>query len=86
MARTGGPDDRPPRIDDRDMAVLRLREAYAEGHLSHEELDGRLHQVLSATTYGGLMSALAGLPESAGTTATIAAEAPRHQVPLSGTS
>ncbi|MDH6624673.1 hypothetical protein M2271_002477 [Streptomyces sp. LBL] len=36
--------------DDRDAAVQRLRVAYAEGHISHEELDERLHQVLTAKT------------------------------------
>lgn len=59
--------------DDRDTAVNRLQEAYAEGHLSHEEMDERLHQVLTVTTRGELVSALASLPaEKAATTSTIA--------------
>ncbi|WP_307167291.1 DUF1707 SHOCT-like domain-containing protein [Streptomyces rishiriensis] len=73
---TALPEDQPPLIgeDDRDTAVRRLREAYAEGHLSHEELDGRLHQVLTVTTHDELVSALASLPEEkAETTSTIAA-------------
>jgi hypothetical protein len=72
----GGSDHRLPLIseDDRDTAVQRLQEAYAEGHLSHEELDERLHQALTATTHSELVSALASLPEeNAGTTSTIAA-------------
>ncbi|GHI10172.1 hypothetical protein AQI88_26445 [Streptomyces cellostaticus] len=70
------PEDSLPLIgeDDRDTAVRRLQEAYAEGHISHEELDERLHQVLAAKSHGELVSALALLPkENAGTTLTIAA-------------
>ncbi len=56
------------------MAVHRLQEAYAEGHLSHEEMDERLHQALTAKTHGDLVPALAALPpEKPGTTATITA-------------
>ena len=52
--------DRPPRISDgeRDTAVERLKEAFAAGHLSSEEMDERLHVALSAATPGELMSAL----------------------------
>ncbi|GAA3598316.1 DUF1707 domain-containing protein [Nonomuraea rosea] len=61
-------------MTDRDAAVRRLQEAYADGHFTHEELDERLHQVLTAETDGELASALAALPEeAAGATATIAA-------------
>lgn len=73
---TALPDDRPPLIgeDDRDTAVRRLQEAYAEGHISHEELDDRLHRVLTVKTHSELVSALASLPEEpAGATSTIAA-------------
>ncbi|MFE0191130.1 DUF1707 domain-containing protein [Streptomyces sp. NPDC059008] len=64
---------RPLSDDDRDTAVQRLQEAYAEGHLPHEELDERLHQVLTAKTHSELAAALASLPEEhAGTTSTIA--------------
>ncbi|WP_278191879.1 DUF1707 domain-containing protein [Streptomyces sp. TRM75563] len=60
--------------DIRDMAVQRLQKAYTEGHLSHEELDERLHRVLTATSQSELDSALAILPEEpAGVTSTIAA-------------
>jgi hypothetical protein len=60
--------------DDRDTAVQRLKDAYAEGHISHEEMDERLHQVLTARTRGELAPALASLPEEkAGTKSTIAA-------------
>jgi hypothetical protein len=65
---------------DRDMAVQRLKEAYAEGHISHEEMDERLHRLLTAKTRSELDSALASLPgESAGATSTIAAFSGRIQ-------
>ncbi len=49
--------------DDRDAAVRRVREAYAQGHISHEEMDGRLHRILTAETSGDLEPALASLPQ-----------------------
>jgi DUF1707 SHOCT-like domain len=59
---------------DRDTAVRRVQNAYAEGHISHEEMDARLHQVLTAKTSGELASTLASLPaEKPDTTSTIAA-------------
>ncbi|XVQ14164.1 DUF1707 SHOCT-like domain-containing protein [Spirillospora sp. CA-255316] len=79
--RAGGSHHQPPLISehDRDTAVTRLQEAYAEGHISHEEMDGRLHRALTATTHSELVSALASLPEKAGTTSTIAAVGGRIQ-------
>lgn len=66
--------------DDRDTAVKRLQEAYAEGHISHEEMDQRLHQVLTARTRNELAQALVSLPaESASATSTIAAASGRIQ-------
>ncbi len=60
--------------DDRESAVRRVREAYAEERISHEEMDERLGQVLAATTRGELAAALDPLPaEDPGTTSTIAA-------------
>ncbi|MFE4540278.1 DUF1707 domain-containing protein [Streptomyces scopuliridis] len=70
------PENSPPPIgdDDRDTAVQRLQDAYTEGLISHEELDERLHHVLTATARSELVSALATLPEERpGTTSTIAA-------------
>lgn len=59
---------------DRESAVRRVREAYAEEHISHEEMDERLGRVLAATTHAELAAALEQLPaEDPGTTATIAA-------------
>ncbi|MGW7573314.1 DUF1707 SHOCT-like domain-containing protein [Streptomyces sp. NPDC054765] len=79
---TSPPED-PTRLireDDRDTAVQRLQEAYTEGQISHEDLDERLHQVLTAKTHSELVSALASLPEEkAGTTSTIAAAGGRIQ-------
>jgi DUF1707 SHOCT-like domain len=67
----------PPSLiseDDRDTAVKRLQEAYAAGHILHEDLDERLHEVLTAKTHSELVQALATLPgENVGTTSTIAA-------------
>ncbi|MET9558311.1 DUF1707 domain-containing protein [Streptomyces sp. NPDC006645] len=64
--------------DDRDTAVRRLQEAYAEGHLSHEEMDAHLHTALTAKTHGELAPVLASLPaEKAPTTSTIAAQGGR---------
>ncbi|MEU8488824.1 MULTISPECIES: DUF1707 domain-containing protein [unclassified Streptomyces] len=65
---------RPVSEDDRNTAVRRVQEAYAEGHLSHDEMDDRLQRVLIAKTYGDLEPVLASLPEEdAGTTSTIGA-------------
>lgn len=54
--------------------MRRLQDAYAEGHIPHEELDERLHRALTATAHDELVSVLAALPEQdAGATSTIAA-------------
>jgi ribosome-binding ATPase YchF (GTP1/OBG family) len=79
---TSLPEDRPLVIseDDRESAVHRLQEAYVQGHISHEEMNEHLHQVLTAKTSSELASALASLPaESPGTTSTIAAVSGRIQ-------
>jgi uncharacterized protein DUF1707 len=57
------PEDSPLLIseDDRDTAVRRLQEAYAEGRMPHEELGERLLCVLTAKTQSELVSALAPL-------------------------
>ncbi|MEU0692406.1 DUF1707 domain-containing protein [Streptomyces niveus] len=60
--------------EDRDTAVRRLQEAYAEGHITHEEMDERLNHALAARTRGDLAPALDSLPEEkAPATSTIAA-------------
>ncbi|OQD56999.1 hypothetical protein BM536_006495 [Streptomyces phaeoluteigriseus] len=70
------PSEDPPSsisADDRDTAVQRLQEAYAEGHISHEEMDEGLGQVLTARKHSELVSVLASLPEEkSATTSTIA--------------
>lgn len=45
---------RPISEDDRNSAVQRVQEAYAEGHISHEDMDGRLQRVLTARTHSEL--------------------------------
>lgn len=74
------PDDRSSliRSDDRDAAVERVQEAYTAGLISHEGMDQRLHQVLTASTQHDIDAALSGLPApDAGTTSTISAVAGR---------
>ncbi|WP_405653004.1 DUF1707 domain-containing protein [Streptomyces sp. RK9] len=73
---TPPPKEPQPRIseNDRDTAVRRLQEAYAEGHISHEEMDAHLQRILTAETPGDIESALGSLPaEDPGTTSTITA-------------
>jgi hypothetical protein len=50
---------------DRDRVAARLREHFAEGRITREELDERLTVALKATTYGDLRRVLADLPEPA---------------------
>ncbi|MFC8224801.1 DUF1707 domain-containing protein [Streptomyces sp. NPDC057287] len=58
----------------RDTALRRLQEAYADGHISHEEMDEGLGRALGARTRGELVSILGLLPaKDEGTTSTIAA-------------
>ncbi len=60
--------------------MQRVRDAYAEEHISHEEMDELLHRVLTAKTHDELVSALVSLPaEDAGTTSTIGAANGRIQ-------
>lgn len=63
---------------DRDAAVQRVQAAYAEGHLSHEEMDGHLDRVLLARTSAELEAVLTGLPaQQPPTTSTISAASGR---------
>ena len=48
---------------DRDHVVERLREHFADGRLTSDELDERVTATLSAKTYGDLRAVLADLPE-----------------------
>lgn len=48
---------------DRDRAVQRIQEAYAQGRLDHDALEERLEQVLLATSHGELEPVLHGLPD-----------------------
>ncbi|MGC0422789.1 DUF1707 SHOCT-like domain-containing protein [Embleya sp. AB8] len=62
---TSTPDRVPQRISeaDRDEAVQRLQEAFADGHLAREEMDEHLEVALTATTPGELVPVLSSLPE-----------------------
>ncbi|MEU9045421.1 MULTISPECIES: DUF1707 domain-containing protein [unclassified Kitasatospora] len=63
------PSKHPPRAprpiaeDERESAVTRLQQAYAEGHITHEEMDQQLHRVLTAGTRGEPAQLLAALPQ-----------------------
>jgi Domain of unknown function (DUF1707) len=48
---------------DRERVAERLREHYAAGRLSADELDERLSAALSAKTFGDLRAVMADLPE-----------------------
>lgn len=49
--------------EDRERIASRLREHYAEGRLTREELDERIAAALNARTYGELRRVMADLPE-----------------------
>ncbi|MGW1177312.1 DUF1707 SHOCT-like domain-containing protein [Kitasatospora sp. NPDC002543] len=71
---TAAPQESPITDAERDEAVARLQEAFTEGLLSSEEMDDRLHGVLTAKTRADLAPSLASLPEPApDTVPTIAA-------------
>jgi hypothetical protein len=56
-------DDRIRTSDaDREQVTARLRDHYAEGRLTHEELDERISAALSAKTFGDLRQVLVDLP------------------------
>jgi hypothetical protein len=50
---------------DREQVTARLREHFAEGRLSSEELDERITTTLNAKTFGDLRHVMADLPEPA---------------------
>lgn len=50
---------------DREQVTARLREHYAEGRLSSDELDERVTAALSAKTFGDLRRILTDLPDAA---------------------
>jgi len=50
---------------DRERVTARLREHFAEGRLSSEEVDERITAALSAKTFGDLRRVMADLPEPA---------------------
>ena len=57
-------DDRIRTSDaDREAVTARLRDHYAEGRLTRDELDERISAALNARTFGELRRVLADLPE-----------------------
>ena len=57
-------DDRMRTSDaDRERVTARLRDHYAEGRLTRDELDERISAALNARTFGELRPVLADLPE-----------------------
>lgn len=64
MNRSGAVDDRIRTSDaDRERVTARLRDHYAEGRLTRDELDERIAATLNAKTFGELRWVLADLPE-----------------------
>jgi Domain of unknown function (DUF1707) len=49
---------------DRERVTARLREHYAEGRLTSDELEERISAALSAKTFGDLRAIMADLPDS----------------------
>lgn len=49
---------------DRDRVAARLRDHFAEGRLTADELDERISATLNAKTFGDLRSVMADLPEA----------------------
>jgi hypothetical protein len=47
---------------ERDVALKRLQDAFADGQLSYEEFDERLHRVMTASTADAVAIALDALP------------------------
>jgi Domain of unknown function (DUF1707) len=74
-----GPRPRQASIDDgdRDGATRLLQDGFAKGHISYEEMDTRLHQVLTARTRSELDSALGSLAPEDDPKPTIATAAGR---------
>lgn len=61
--RPAAPDDRIRASDaDRESATVRLRDHYAEGRLTQEELSERVTAALTARTFGDLRRLMADLP------------------------
>jgi hypothetical protein len=62
-------DDRDDRLRasdaDRERVIGRLRDHFAEGRLTHDELDERITAALNARTFGDLRVLMADLPEPA---------------------
>ena len=50
--------------EDRDRTSATLREAYAEGRLTHDEFESRLEQAHQAKTFGDLQALTRDLPTS----------------------
>jgi Domain of unknown function (DUF1707) len=76
------PDDVSSRIseNDREAALTRLQEAFADGHISHAEMDDHLQSALTAETQSDLVPILASLPETdAGRTQTLAGRSGRFR-------
>ncbi|MEU8914721.1 DUF1707 domain-containing protein [Streptomyces nigrescens] len=59
---------------DRDTAIERLQEAFAQGYINREEMDERLQAALTAKTHGDLVPVLDSLPDK-GTGPTVEIEA-----------
>ncbi len=65
MSKAGRGMDEHIRVSDadRERIIERLREHYAEGRLTSDELDERVTAALSAKTFGELRAVMTDLPE-----------------------
>lgn len=69
---------------DRDRITARLREHFAEGRLTSDELDERISATLNAKTFGDLRRVTADLPEPAHVPPRAAPQPPPVTVPWAG--
>lgn len=76
------PSDESARIteDDREATLVRIKDAFVAGSISHEELDEHLQSILSATTHHDLVPVLASLPGArSGRTVTLTGKSGRFR-------
>ena len=52
-----------PQDSERDAAVVRIQDAFAQGRISHDAMEIRLHAALTASTGAELLLAVDSLPE-----------------------
>lgn len=66
--------------DDRDRTVTVLREAYAQGRLTHEEFESRIDLAHEARTFGDLAALTSDLPATSSAPRTVGESASSEEV------